>query len=303
MSVLESKSQESESVVVSLGETEEGVSGYAFASLAAPYEYPSQTGGNSQRWLKWGLSGAQMVRLSIVRGGRELSNEGGAFLHDLFASDAFKAALPIPFGKLKSDGRISFRPLKVTATSLSLFDPLVVADALREGSDGKIFIPGRMEENWDGLSIANTAREVLCLPSAGDPFSEDPSGEAQSMLQPNRFSDAVPDAVREELLWSLARWVVAGGGMCQYEDVWEPYAEAVRDVARDVLSVVRAAGDEEGAPPKVVSTAWKVDRVEGGKGFANLFPNDNVHNVCLVIGDPLKRIVHILWSPFNPWSP
>ena len=307
-SIIESKD---DSIIETSILSDVSASGYAFASLATPYEYPSFTGVNSQRWTKWGLSSTQLIRLSIVRGGRDLALEGDAFLRDLFASDALKSALPVA-SKLKEGARIHSRPLKVTATSLSLFDPLIEADALREGTDGKTFIPGRMDEVWDGLSIANTAREALCLPSMGDPFDEDPSDEASSLLQPNRFSDAVSDAVREELLWNLARWVVAGGGMCQYEDLWDPYAEAIKDVARDILSVVRATGDEEGSTPKVISSAWKIIRIEGdssgggGKTTnknAMLFPHENAHNLCLVIGDPLKRLVHILYSPFNPWNP
>ncbi len=240
------------------------------------------------------------MRLSIARGGREVASEGEAFLHDLFSSEALRAALPA-LAEIGEGFRLRYRPLRCSATSLSIFDPLIEAGALREGSDGRVFIPGRVEESWDGLAITNLAREALCLPPDGDPFEEDPSGDASAMMLPNRFTYAVKDTERTELLWNLARWAVAGGGMCQWDDDWTPYADAVRDVARDILSVVRAETDDASAPPRVMCTAWKVEGVVDRK--KKLFPHENAHNVCFVVADTLKRVVHVIWSPFIPWVP
>ena len=302
MSAIESKADDGADAVVP---DADAASGYAFAAPATPFEYPSLSGANAERWKKWGLASARLVRLSITRGGRALVSEPDAFLRDLFASDALRAELPAlaalaPRGGGELGGVVA-RPLRTTATSLSLFDALAEAGALREAADGSVFIPGRAEESWGGLAIVNGAREALCLPPPGDPDGEDPSGDAEALLAPNRYGDAFDAAARAEVLFCLARWVVAGGGMCQYEDVWAPYAAAVKDVARDVLTVVRGGDAGGGDAPRVVSAAWKVTAFAGG---APLFEPaaDSPHSLCLVVADPVRRVVHVLYSAFVPWT-
>jgi len=279
------------------GDAGAGAADFAFAASAAPFEYPSFSGAHAARWAKWGLASARLVRLSVVRGGRDPAAEGDAFLRDLFASDALRAELPA-LARAARGARVRARALRTGAASLALFDPLEAAGALRAGAGGALVVAGRQEEAWGGLAIVHAAREALCLPPEGDPEGEDPAGDAAALVVPNRFSDAFDAAARGELLFALARWVVAGGGMCQWEDAWAPYADAVRDVARDLLSVVRAEGAGADAPPRVVSAAWKVAGVDGAK----IFPRENPHNVCLVVADPLRRVVHVLWSPFEPWA-
>lgn len=276
---------------------------FTFASPATPFEYPSLTGDNAARWSKWGLLGAgggRLVRLSVVRGGREPSAAPDAFLRDLFASASLRAELPV-LSRAEAGGAVTFRALRTGAATLDLLEPLFDAGALRRGADGTAFIQGRLEESYSGLSIVNDAREALCLPADGDPLGEDPGGDADALVQPNRYGCVFSTEQRAEALFCLARWVVAGGGMCQYEDVWAPYAAAIKDVARDVLSVVRGGsgvGDGDGAGAiRVVSAAWQVTAVAG----VDLWPDQNPHNACLVFADPVRRVVHVLYSPFIPW--
>ena len=274
---------------------------FTFASPATPFEYPSLSGENAARWSKWGLfgtGGGRLVRLAVVRGGREPSAAPDAFLRDLFASPSLRAELPV-LSRTEPGGAVTFRALRTDAATLDLFEPLFEAGALRRGSDGTAFIQGRLEESYNGLSIVHDAREALCLPADGDPDGEDPSGDAEALVQPNRYGGVFTAGQRNEALFSIGRWVVAGGGMCQYEDVWAPYAGAIKDIARDVLAVVRTAGgggEAEGVI-RVVSSAWKVTAVDG----VNLWPDQNPHNTCLVFADPVRRIVHVLYSPFLPW--
>lgn len=294
-------------------------SSYTFAASEPPHVYPSLTG---ERWIKWGLAArTRAVRVSVTGGGRGLGSGGdaAAFLSDLLNSAALRDALRPPDAQGKSCAlpehvrSVRATALSVTETSLSFFDALVRAGALGTSAAAdsaaapRTFIRKRFEEPYFNLPIVDCAREALVLPGDDEECGEDdPNGDAVALSQPQRFGGAFTQGDRAQVLFRLARWVVAGGGMCQYEDEWEPYAGAVKDLARDLLTVTRAPGDGGGIV--VASHAWLVRALEsdgggavGLRGGGGLFAVDSPHNLCLIVADPLKRCVHVLhhsWIPF-----
>lgn len=294
-------------------------SSYVFAAPAVPFSYPSLASKDSKgRWEKWGLSSRTCaVRLSVTRGGRDPGSEGGAFLADLFNSDALRgelAPLSASGEALRLCGsvrRVDATRLRTSCVSLDFFDalvgdglPLGAAAPAAGGGERVVWIRKRLEEPWLGLPIVDCLREALVLPPEGDPDGEDPNGDAEALQQPNRFGGVFPPPAREEFLFRAARWVVAGGAMCQHEDMWGPYEAAVRDLARDLLTVVRDEGGGGGV--RVVSQVWAVRALEGEglnarlRGGA-LWPEDSPHNLCFVAFDPLHRCVHVLHSSFVPF--
>jgi len=305
--------------IVAVGDAGAADASYAFAAPAAPFVYPSLASkDNRARWEKWGLFARTVaVRLSVTRGGRDPGGEAGAFLADLFNSEALRGELrPLsasgePLGFCGAVRRVDAARLRATSTSLDFFDPLVgdgrplgAAAAPAGGGERVVWIRKRLEEPWRGLPIVDCLREALVLPPEGDPEGEDPAGDAEALQQPNRFGALFPPAAREEFLFRAARWAAAGGSMCQHEDTWGPYEAAVRDLARDFLTVVRDEGGGGGV--RVVSQAWAVRALEGEglnarlRGGA-LWPEDSPHNLCLVVFDPLHRCVHVLHSSFVPF--
>ena len=286
---------------------------------------------NKERWAKWGHAPRLIaLRLPITRGGGRLEPSGdAAFLLDLFNSPALRAHLtPLsPTGTLSqlsgTATRVHAPRLATTSTSLSFFDALIPAvlgvsekAPTASGSSGSstsaapapptsiVWIRRRLEEPWEGMTIGDALREALVLPPEGDPEGCDPSGSAECLQQPNRFSHLFTPPQRQQFLFHAARWVAGGGPMSQHEDEWTPYAAAVRDVARDLLTVVRGAD----GGVAVATVVWAVRGVEGvslsgakaGEG-GGLFPCDSPHNVCWVCYDPVHRCAHVLHSSFVPY--
>ena len=288
-----------------------------------------------ERWTKWGHAPRLLtLRLPLTRGGRVGPSDESAFLQDLFNSPTLRAHLaPLsPAGQptplLGAVTGVRFQRLAVNATSLSLFDALIpsvlgVAEAAQGSGGGggggagvgaappTVWIRRRLEEPWEGVTIGDHLREALVLPPEGDPEGVDPGGSAECLQQPNRFSALFTPAQRSEWLWRAARWVAAGGPMSQHEDEWTPYAAAIRDMARDFLTVVKATTSDAGAAPSpasasavtVATSVWEVQALAGLeagelKGAGGLFPCDSPHNVCWVFSDPIHRCVHVLHSSF-----
>ena len=316
-------------------------SAFAFGPPSgAPYPSLSHKD-NRERWVKWGHAPRLLaLRLPLLRGGRVAPGEDEAFLLDLFNAPSLRAHLqPLaaggPTALRGACTRVRARRLAATATSLSFFDCLVpgvlgVSSApppgAPPGAPPAVFIRRRLEEPWEGVTIADHLREALVLPPEGDPEGADPSGSAECLQQPNRFSALFTPAQRSEWLWRAAKWVAAGGPMSQHEDEWTPYAAALRDLARDFLTVVKGgsgagvgSGSSSGGGSSsgsgsgelsVVTTVWEVQGLEGMEGVGEagglaggggLFPTDSPHNVCWVFSDPVHRCVHILHSSFVPY--
>jgi len=207
----------------------------------------------------------------------------------------------------------------VTATSLNFFDALIPSvlgvaskHGLQKGGEvcasseeggSIVWIKKRAEESWEGIAICDSLREALILPPLGDPEGQDPSGSAEALILPNRFGDLYSMEERREFLFRAARWVVGGGAMCQYEDEWTPYAAAVRDIARDFLTVVKGATGGVSVATQVWQVGgveWGEEKCEGLKG-GGLFPLESPHNVCWIFADPVHRVVHVFHSSFVPF--
>jgi hypothetical protein len=83
----------------------------------------------------------------------------------------------------------------------------------------------------------------------------------------------------------------------------------VREVTRDLLTVVRTAAAGGGGGEGGVEIASRVFAVRGlaGEGLdaiarpgGGLFPLDSRHNVCFVVADRVKRRAIVLYSPWAP---
>jgi hypothetical protein len=312
----------------------EGSSGFAFGAPTTSPEYACFSHKDKkERWQKWGQGPRLLTTcLPLVQGGRVSSDEeDSAFLLDFFNSPHLRALLhPLtskgtPTTLKGAVTRVDFSRLSVVCTSLSLFDALIpsvlgvserqVAAAGAGGGGGPspaaapaaavVWIRRRLEEPWEGVTIADNLREALVLPPEGDPEGVDPSGSAECLQQPNRFTSLFSQAQRREFLWRAAKFVVCGGPMSQHEDEWTPYAAAIKDIARDFLTVVK--GKDGGV--SVATVVWQVRGLEGlereggesMEGGGGLFAADSPHNVCWVFYDPIHRCCHILHSSFVPF--
>jgi 1-deoxy-D-xylulose 5-phosphate reductoisomerase len=82
--------------------------------------------------------------------------------------------------------------------------------------------------------------------------------------------------------------------MCQYEDKWAAYLEAVKLTYKDMLKVFKNANTGK---IQVASHVFRVTAVSG----ASLFPVDNEHNNCFVAIDPSARTATVWYSAFVPF--
>jgi hypothetical protein len=143
-------------------------------------------------------------------------------------------------------------------------------------------VRGCLPTDIEGVSVADRLREALLDEAAADAAGFDA-------------------AQREETLWRLLRLVAVGGGMCQWEDDWGRYLDAVRALYRDLVAVARAPA---GGGVEVTSPVFLVEGVawEGEAAGAHaLFPRAHALNTCLVAVDPRQRSATVLHFAFVPY--
>lgn len=96
---------------------------------------------------------------------------------------------------------------------------------------------------------------------------------------------------KQEVIWQLMRSIVTGGAMCQYEDTWDAYCDAVRATYKDMVKVFK--NSTTGAI-EVASLAFRLEAPPG----SGLFARDSPHNLCLVCVDPASHTATVWHSNF-----
>eukprot|EP01063_Lacrimia_lanifica_P022009 TRINITY_DN29719_c0_g1_i1.p2 TRINITY_DN29719_c0_g1~~TRINITY_DN29719_c0_g1_i1.p2 ORF type:complete len:271 (+),score=136.48 TRINITY_DN29719_c0_g1_i1:58-870(+) len=202
------------------------------------------------------------------------------FVHSFFNNAAVKHVLqfkdaaggPVLLGK-QTLKNVEFTPLECNAVRLDMFDKLVDAGVVREtGSICKMmdqFLPG-------GVTISDQLRALF--------MNEEESEQA------GLFTEDEKDEFLYHVMWRL----LAGGAMCQYEDDFTLYKNAVRGVYKDFVSVTR---NSEGQI-QAVSDVYHVQSL--GSDQCQLFgrPDFANHNFCYLIVNSVKRQVHYWYHSF-----
>mmetsp|Transcript_21982 Transcript_21982/g.52298 ORF Transcript_21982/g.52298 Transcript_21982/m.52298 type:complete len:181 (-) Transcript_21982:53-595(-) len=169
-------------------------------------------------------------------------------------------------------GQVTYRPLTAKITNMAFFDKLKDLGIVREtGHIRKCF-----DEYVDGLQISDELRKIL-------------------IMEESEQYDEFSAEERSELIFHIFRRLVVGGSMCQYEDFFEPYAEATKKVYKDFVSVQKNPATKE---LQVVSMAVQIDDLQD----APLFPEkaNRDQSFCYVIVEPIKRHVIVWYSAHLP---
>merc|ERR1712159_483721 len=143
------------------------------------------------------------------------------FVRDFFSDPTVQAHLQIAtrHGMTRGPGTpsgVRLTKLSTTATNLEFFD-LLKDEGLPGGSivreDGRI--SGCFEDWEEGVCIQDRLRMAMCKRDTEE-------------------WDAIPEHMRQELLFGLFRHLVLGGSMCQWEDNIETYMESTKLLYKDL---------------------------------------------------------------------
>jgi hypothetical protein len=182
------------------------------------------------------------------------------------------------------EGRFSGVQSRMMASTQVRMDPF---DALQDPANDIAREDGSlrkcMPEEVDGVSVEDELHRALLVEDS-EPWEEG-------------FPD---ENFREELLFHLFRYLCVGGGMCQYEDVLQPYLEVTRALYRDLLSV------RVNKNTQAIEVASSVHRIlslqkAGTSEQTSLFGRDSPFNLCFLSAHPSKRVVHIFYFQWTGW--
>jgi len=195
------------------------------------------------------------------------------FVRDFFTDPTVQGHLQIAskHGMVRGPGTpqaVSLKKLNTTATNLEFFD-MLKDDDLPSGAiirdDGKIV--GCFEDWEEGVCIQDKLRAAMCKRDCEE-------------------WDAIPEHMRDELLFCVFRHLVLGGAMCQWEDNVEPYLEASKQLYKDL---VKARKNADSGQIEITTLAYQVNGVQAP---TDLFPTPYApNNWCLVLIDPVPRHV------------
>lgn len=197
-------------------------------------------------------AGAALGGIELADANEETSGKAADFLLSLMRSPALHAALRVPSASSAAPaggsgsgataaaaagsglsglpGGVRFERLRCTQTSLSFLDRLQ--------DEGLVYQDGTvarcLPQQAGGVEVQDRLRACLA----------DEEGEDWGLFG---------EEERRELLLHLLTDVAVGGGMCQWEDNWEPYLQAARALYKDMVSVTRAADTGD---IKVVTRAY-----------------------------------------------
>jgi len=207
-----------------------------------------------------------------------------------------------PHAKVRS---VKVTPVRATLTSLDVFDAFDAPGIVRESGHiarcMDIYLPG-------GVTVANLLRAY---------FLVDPEEWPEQLLDLDGPDDVIPAETRDELLVRLMKAAVAGGALCQWDDEFEPYKDAVRALYKDLVVVGKRvaeahdSGDVEGdgnasannGPQlEVQSLVYQVHAAEFADGMeVPLFPRNDAgdaSNYMYVAIHPHRRTLSVLYHGF-----
>jgi len=259
----------------------------------------------SERLQKWNLDQhANMLKFRFDQPFERLN--AADFIRDFFSDPTVAASFKV----VDSSGRwqegpgapsaVEYQQLNTTITSMSFFD-LLKSEELEGGpivsEDGKI--AATFEEWVEGMCLQDRLRSALANPESED-------------------FDVFSEAQRRELITTIFRHLVLGGGMNQWDESIEPYVEATRGFYKDLLrfaasgtvvlsdrvlctqlwqakpfvifnAVCSVRKNPETNKVEITTIAYKVESVQAK---TNLFGQPySPNNLCLLCVDPVPRTV------------
>jgi len=227
----------------------------------------------SERLQKWNLDQhANMLKFRFDQPFERLN--AADFIRDFFSDPTVAASFKV----VDSNGRwqegpgapsaVEYQQLNTTITSMSFFD-LLKSEELEGGpivsEDGRI--AATFEEWVEGMCIQDRLRSALANPESED-------------------FDVFSEPQRRELITTIFRHLVLGGGMNQWDDSIDPYVEATRGFYKDLLSVRK---NPETNKVEITTIAYKVESVQAKTNLFGLPYSPN--NLCLLCVDPVPRTV------------
>lgn len=218
---------------------------------------------------KWGLlDSMSLLKFRFDKPFYDM-NPGG-FIRDLLNSAELSRVFPTVQLCRQSEflQTVNFQELRTTATSMDFFDFLKEIDLVDARGNIKKVIP----DYKDDIELVDKIRKAVL----------DEESEEYEMLD---------DLKRNEFLFRVLRHLEIGGGVCQYEDVIDPYLTVVQSLYKDLLTVRK---DETGE----VHILSKVYELQGNNEFLP-FPQEHPQNFFYVIVDPTYRQV-VLW--YHKWK-
>ena len=240
----------------------------AFACLSTPQA--------SEQLTRWGLAGehAATQAAAFRFDGTFKPEMADAFLLDFLNSDVVQAAAPVSAGrgawtKLGPVTAVQSERLATNVLRLDFFDRLEAAEVVRGGHISKCFdaqVGEVLASDRLRLALLDEAAEEWELFSAQD---------------------------RRELIFHLFRTLCVGGGLCQFEDLAEPYLARTKELYKECVGVSK---NSAGAL-QVHSLAF---RLHGVTAAAPLFPRESDHNFCFVTVDPVARRVKLWYGSYLP---
>ena len=137
------------------------------------------------------------------------------------------------------------------------------------------YIMGCYDQDIDGLLVQDKLRKTLANPESDD-------------------IEVFSSRERREFLYHILRLICLGGSMCQVEDRFDEWKEAIKIMYKELLCVQKNSSRKI----EVTSTVYQIDP----SGFnTNIFPYENPHNQCYCIFDKKMQTVTLLLKPYRPF--
>lgn len=230
------------------------------------------------------LRSFEAIRDNLTRWGIELQVRKFRFEQALDSDDAacVRALLRAPaveawLGAVKDDVLV---PLRTTATSMNLFDPLdgpiaQCAEVLFDGVPAHDVLRRRLMV----LECATTVDGVPC-----DAIDDD------DLLFEDDISNLPDD--RDEFLFHIFSLLAIGGAMCQHDVDLDAYLATTKALYRDLVTVYRSAATGE---PAISTRAFRV--------YAkHLFLTDNRLQRCYVLLERRNRTATLVYHSMASWG-
>ncbi|KAG9397217.1 Protein of unknown function DUF4498 [Carpediemonas membranifera] len=232
---------------------------------------------------KWDIEPHSTLAKFSFSGERYDGTNSEELLKALFSSEAFQSIQVTTNRDIRSCptgtvGSIKFTELSCQALTLDMFERLNGPIIRPDGSIAKC-IP----DTFEGIPIHNLLQTLLV-------HEDDPDG--------NYF--LYSDFERSEFLFQLLSTLVVGGGMCQFDDEWEPYEETLKALFKYFVAVFR------NSQTKAIESQVKAFNVESIDGI-RLFPDERLNRVsrvrfnqCFVCVNAFTHTVTVWVVPFIP---
>ena len=159
------------------------------------------------------------------------------FVLDFFNSPIVRSTLSTILTALPTKAnKIDYNTLSTKVISMDFFDCLQKNEIVKAGYIRKDF-----EDVIEGISICDKLRQSFLVE------------ESDAYL-------AFTTSDRCEFIFHILKRLSLGGGMCQYEDMIEPYLDATKQFYKDLISVAK---DSESGQLVIQSNVLEVTNVEG----------------------------------------